>query len=774
MATVQGARAFTMNTRDVNHVGGDMHTHYHTHSHTELPPQLDLNILSEADIYTAPTGISYQPPIIPKSTDPSLPSSLRYSLLMFQEKQGYPFWCPEPNSQLPYEYRKEGLMIGDVGIVHHDRPFDFLFNITCSADHPINHRGVPAGFTQVPQDLEINKVANYRGGHSYIVHPKYAISRYIAYGPEDPRSDRFHQFISINHEGALLVLPEASSTATLENKAVFRDYAKKHANEWFTYARKHRGRMFPTGTNPSLYMITGWEKCSSWGISSVFIPPSISPKAIRLSFYAAEDDGKVFTTRWCHRSQWDESRHGNDWGENQSVFARGFKISKRRKKTKVKVRDITATTVNVEKILDLPPGTSASNSSYHSNSASGTSSNHGNGYNTGGYTCPMALANPEDAISISDSATQEQLTFHPCDLINNFLHEAASNAGDIAISHDDDWISILDEGTAALKDMKSFFRTLCSNFDFFVDGDTIYIEKSLVPKEQPESLLNIFLQKARPSGPLGQYARPRTSKLHTYETDTYMGSSAVSAITSHGGGDHQQEQRRDSSVKPRASEMHTYKTDPYVGTSAMSAITSHGGGDRQQEQRHDSSVKPRASKLGTHATDPYVKKSAGSAIASHGNEDRQQEQRRDSSVKPRASKLGTHATNPYVSAWSAIASHGNEDRQQEQRRDSLVKPRASKLGTHATDPYLSTWSAIASHGNEDRQPEQRDNSSVRPKAPKLRTHETDTDAGSSTMSASTTAYGLIEDDWDGQDIVVSETREELRRVSGEYDSRHQF
>uniref|UniRef100_A0A0W0EWM5 Uncharacterized protein n=1 Tax=Moniliophthora roreri TaxID=221103 RepID=A0A0W0EWM5_MONRR len=661
MATVQGAHAFTMNTRDVNHVGRDMHTHYHTHSHTELPPQLDLNIHSEADLHTASTRITYQPPIIPKSTDPSLPSSLRYSLLMFQEKQGYPFWCPEPGSERSFR-GEGGLMIGDVGIVHHDRPFDFLFNITYPADHYINYRGVPAGFTHLPlEDLDINRVAEYRRCSSHVVHPKYAISRDTVSDPWLPGFSSYHwHFTPTNHEGALLVLPKGSSTATLENKAVFRDYAKKHANEWFTYAEARRGRMFPTGTNPSLYVITGWEKCSSWGVSSLFIPPSISPKAIKLRFSIAGDDN-FLSCRWAHESQYDESRHGSDWYETQSVFARGFKISKRRKKTKVKVRDITATTVNVEKILDLPPSTSASSSSYYSNSASGTSSNHEYGYSSGGYTRPMALAHPEDDISISDSATQEQLTFHPCNLINDFLLEAALNAGDIAISHDDDWISILDEGIMALKDMRSFFQTLCSNFDFFVHGDTIYIENSPIHREQSDSLFNIVLQKARPS----RRGNPSADQMHP------------TSIPSRGDKDRQQEQRRDSSARPRTSGRHVYITNRYVDSSAMSAI----------EQRGDSSAEPKTSKLHTYKTNTYVGKSAMSAIASHENKDRQQEQRGDSSARLKTSKLHTYKTDTYVgrSAMSAIASHGNEDHQQEQRHDSSVVPRASKLRTHETD-----------------------------------------------------------------------------------------
>ncbi|ESK92626.1 hypothetical protein Moror_4339 [Moniliophthora roreri MCA 2997] len=437
MANVQGAHAFTMNTGDLNNVSGDMHTHYHSHARVKLPHELDLNIYSEVDPNAAPTRIIYGPQMIPRSTDPSLPSNLRYTLLMFQEKQGYPLWFPEPNFQLPLEYKIEGLRIGDVGIVHHDKPFDFLFNITYPADHPINYRGVPAGFTQVRlEDLDINQVAEYRRNDSHIVRPMDVLSKSrVPNGNLEEGIHKSYQFSPAHSEAALLILPEGSSFATLESKAIFLNYAKENAKEWFSYAEEHRGRIFPS-KNPSLYLITGWEKCFSWGISSLCIPNHISTKAVSLQFDVIGDFH--FKYNWGHVTRFDESRcypstksSGHGPIANQTVFAQGFKISKRRKKEKVKVRDITATTVNAEKVLDLPPGTFNSNSSYYS--ASGSSSSHGYGYSSGGYSQSTTLANPEDDIAIDDNSLQGQST-HNSTTVFFYTSDTTSHVSRIPIA----------------------------------------------------------------------------------------------------------------------------------------------------------------------------------------------------------------------------------------------------------------------------------------------------------------------------------------------------
>lgn len=70
-----------------------------------------------------------------------------YCTQLLTKKRGYPLWVPGPGRRLPNEYRREGVSIGDVGIITSLGAFNFLFNLFQPAHHPINRGGVPRGFS---------------------------------------------------------------------------------------------------------------------------------------------------------------------------------------------------------------------------------------------------------------------------------------------------------------------------------------------------------------------------------------------------------------------------------------------------------------------------------------------------------------------------------------------------------------------------------------------------------------------------------------------------
>jgi hypothetical protein len=80
-----------------------------------------------------------------------------YSRLLLPKGHGYPLFHPQPFDDLPFESRRVGTDIGDVGVVTSDGSFDVIFNICRPPDDPVNRFGVPQGFEQV--DLGCGDIA---------------------------------------------------------------------------------------------------------------------------------------------------------------------------------------------------------------------------------------------------------------------------------------------------------------------------------------------------------------------------------------------------------------------------------------------------------------------------------------------------------------------------------------------------------------------------------------------------------------------------------------
>ncbi|EEB96844.1 hypothetical protein MPER_03945, partial [Moniliophthora perniciosa FA553] len=64
-----------------------------------------------------------------------------YMRMLLPKKKGYPFWNPGVSENLPDEYRKYGVSIGDVGTIDEEGGFEYFFNILRPANHPSNRAG---------------------------------------------------------------------------------------------------------------------------------------------------------------------------------------------------------------------------------------------------------------------------------------------------------------------------------------------------------------------------------------------------------------------------------------------------------------------------------------------------------------------------------------------------------------------------------------------------------------------------------------------------------
>ncbi|ESK83918.1 TKL/TKL-ccinprotein kinase [Moniliophthora roreri MCA 2997] len=446
-------------------------------------PSVSVNIRERND-----TILQYRPPDI----HPPLTSASRYVRLLLQEKSGYPLWHPYPNSERPQAWVREGIRIGDVGIVYDNAPFDFLFNITCPANDPVNAKGVPVGFQPIPlQDLDFTSTDRSRD----VVQPRELIERCTVSADRLNESFRYaYEFSSSASQGAILMLPGGSRHRKLDSRGTFEECARENAAAWFSYATKKRGRLFRNDRNPYLYLVTGCEKSMSWGVAS-FGNSDSQGRAVVLPFnFLATEHGRYDRYSWGNAidARSDHRCHPNGtWSKealwNQCIFVQGFWISlvKRRfrpDKIKIEVTDTVKGYTEPEQTRQRSQMPWSGYSGYqHSMPPIGTSTGYGRQH----FDAQEVSSDDEDVedegdiVIKDDTATSDELVlFHPCNLINHFMLNLASKINTsqptaIAISHDDDWCTIFDQ-FSEIPNQRQFLIELRSRYKFVIKGEAIY------------------------------------------------------------------------------------------------------------------------------------------------------------------------------------------------------------------------------------------------------------------------------------------------------------
>ncbi|KAJ8077717.1 Rho guanine nucleotide exchange factor [Marasmius tenuissimus] len=253
-----------------------------------------------------------------------------YADQLSSRHSGHALWHPEPNAVLPDCYKKDGIRIGDVGVITGEGRFDFLFNISRGVDDPINEYGVPYDFDE-PLDLwrsvTVHSLGFERG--MLLCGPGTSLRNIFSDDAITPGNDSGEDIpghsrrISFEGEiGTVLSLPEGGRHLECDELRPIQAHMMQHWRSWYQFAKEHFGDDF----DDTLFLVTGVEMASSWEIAVVqkranktelqYIPG----EGLKLGSKLLRD----FPQREVH-SRCSSNRDGN---LNQAVFIHGFSIDR--------------------------------------------------------------------------------------------------------------------------------------------------------------------------------------------------------------------------------------------------------------------------------------------------------------------------------------------------------------------------------------------------------------------------------------------------------------
>ncbi|TFK38870.1 hypothetical protein BDQ12DRAFT_83332 [Crucibulum laeve] len=395
---------------------------------------------------------------------------------MLPLKHGYPLWLPEPDFNLPLEYRREGISIGDVGIITPDGGFDFLFNIWLSSTHSINPRDLPESFdSSTPPERK-----TYR--QNYFFNPCSNISSGNVQSNVNWETSEIAFTCADKNEGALLSLPEGALREDLKNEGHLAEYISTNAECWYAYARNIAGRAIDRN---SLYLVTGCMKSESWGIATYssclsegnnVLKFGKSPLSRGPRYIWKQSNGATARSGPSPDSDM-EVGHSGDPLQNQCLFLRGFKIALSEEAWK-DLCDKTAGYIKTAYSSDDSPyigGHHPTSSSSQSESSSSSS-----------HQLPTQC---QIGVNLDIYPSKNHL-FHPSDITNNILLSEIPQAR-VAIAHDDEWCSVTDkDGIPAREEFSKRLRfTYRPTFDHGVarfvhntHGDPTATDTPIYPK----------------------------------------------------------------------------------------------------------------------------------------------------------------------------------------------------------------------------------------------------------------------------------------------------
>ncbi|KAJ7039346.1 hypothetical protein C8F04DRAFT_305523, partial [Mycena alexandri] len=376
---------------------------------------------------------------------PTIMSDSRtYSRSLIFKGHGYPLFNPQPFDDLPLDTRRTGTEIGDVGIITSDGSFDVIFNICRAADDPLNRFGVPDGFEQVklssgdiaPQQLYFRPGADVSS--TKITKRRLDIDAGVEGNVFFPLgAGAVVEISTASQTAAVLLLPDGASRTNLRPRRIFRDYALKHGQRWYAFVNGDLDRMVENG---DLYLVTGVDKCSSWSLAAIENEAEGCGLSLKLKAASVGSASASCAWEWecasCFANSGPRRRPEEEsWTDNQCVFLRGFKVAirstplKRLGKTKVK------STEDLKPSEIQPRGRSMQISRRLSD----------------GFGWLFVSSSGE----LSDGTKP----YHPSDVINAYLLDSSPDAV-VAVTHDDEWASVVTESKGLPSDSELLERVL--------------------------------------------------------------------------------------------------------------------------------------------------------------------------------------------------------------------------------------------------------------------------------------------------------------------------
>ncbi|KAJ7157639.1 hypothetical protein C8R43DRAFT_404139, partial [Mycena crocata] len=393
---------------------------------------------------------------------------------------------PEPQQNLPREHQWKGVSIGDVGSVTPEGIFDFYFNIYLPADDPVNSNDVPGGFSPLTPHYVAKDVLHldHPPGH-YVSTPSVRKLDPEFPSGEFPGGD--FVFNCKTQQGAVLTLPHGSHLEKLQNLQNIRRYAAKNVESWYKYINGTRGREIANG---SLYLVTGCEKSTSWGMAAF---QDVTQNIFHLSFNPTVDtshDTEDYKYRWiaagpARTKESDSFPIDTEGGRlNQTLFIHGFSISLGTGIWAKLFKD-----VEIRQIVDSASG--RSNRDFVPYGAQGSSFSWTfslfGGATQGGNQCGGA---EDPDVTMSEFSSLPKL-FHPSQAVNDYLLVEFPDAT-VVLSHDDDWGDEIsrhedNQSTEPHRNERAWLQQICDQFIVVQEDDAIIVSR---PHETEEQLVS--------------------------------------------------------------------------------------------------------------------------------------------------------------------------------------------------------------------------------------------------------------------------------------------